>query len=107
MYYKRLLLLSVLLICLSNVNSNKDCVNEEECAENEIKDFIKEIDREGKVNLFGDYLVIEKTGNDVSSRMNRNLDESIASFVDNHVLKLKLPTEDGFVKTLEGKISIT
>lgn len=97
-------LILFMLICVITVNCNDECVNDVNCAERQIQNFVEEIDKEGKVQLLGDFIIIEKTGENVVSRTNENLGEKIANFMSNHLLKVKLPTdENSAIQALEGK----
>lgn len=102
--YDKVILLITLSICLIVVDCNDICAeNDVDCAEREINNFVKEIDKERKVNLLGDYIVIEKVGDETVSRTNQNLDEIIANFITNHALKFKLPNnEDSIMKAFKG-----
>lgn len=108
MYDKIILTLSIVLFSFNVINCKllncADDVDDVVCAENEIKNFVDQIDKRGKVNLLGDYIVIERTGDETLSRTNQNLDEIIANFITNHALKFKLPTdEDSVIKVFDGK----
>lgn len=96
-----LLLLTIIAAINCDNGDNDGCADDVTCAETQIRNFVDEVDRERKVKLLGDFLVIEKIGEDPTSR--RNFEENIVGFLTNHVIKVKLPAdEDSAVKAFEG-----